>query len=225
MIAYREGAVAITHEGRSPLVTWYRWVPRTSALVVVEPGATHDYARDLIELLAAASYDPVGNGRSFHRDVSAPSLELALAELARVLDALPGVRDVVTHQSAALPAAHLLARQPGRYRLTMVSPRLGPPSDHLDPFAAHEGRSGGHEATCAWIAAFPDRLAYWRKTVVPNAPVVACAMATALIDADDDDAAATARAFGAATLTLGVGGALARLTPHAATQISRYLTR
>lgn len=192
------------------LVTWYRWSPTTADLVIVEPGATHDYLVPVIDALNAATYDPIGNGRSRHlHGARSQRIErdLAVDELAAILEALPRPTRLISHHSACLVALGVLAHVPQRLsEVVLVAPRLGPPAAQLDPFAPELPSSPWHEATRAWISAHPRPLRRWRHEVAPSAHDMlqnACSTGSvsvrALVDADDTEARALVDALGIST--------------------------
>lgn len=207
-VSHLEATVRVGHDAR--LVTWYRWNPTATWVVIVEPGATHDYLVPVIDQLGAATYDPIGNGRSRHLPPDAIDhigRNLAADELAAILEALPGPRRLVSHHSACIAALDILALSPELLsEMVLVAPRLGPPPARLDPFATEHASSPWHDATRAWISADPRPLEHWRTEVAPSVrdalrvPASTSTVAVrALVDADDTEARTLAETLGVPT--------------------------
>jgi len=221
-VAYLEGTVSFRYRGGT-LVTWYRCAPLARALVVVEPGATHDYLLPLIEGWpgGAAAHDPVGNGRSLRTPRILPLIGpvLAARELACLLEELATVETLVAHGGAALHTRLAQALLPARNLTTvLVAPRLWPPDAAHDPFAPRGEPLKPHErATLGWIAANPEPLGAWRtrglavaRRLAPRLLDCSPGPAVAVCEAGDWDAMHTAAALGATVHEVPAGIDLAR---------------
>jgi alpha-beta hydrolase superfamily lysophospholipase len=188
------------------LVTWCRGSPRAGWLFVIEPGATHDYVSALLEQLApqALAYDPVGNGRSQHapglEDLG--SLELAATELAALLGRLAIPTVLLAHLGGIAVALEALQRSEAPVAgLVALAPRLEPPPTELDPFGPLAPATPHHQASAAWVRAYPAVLGAWRSRGLaeararrnrwrPPSPI------RVLADADDRAAAKLAEQLG-----------------------------